>query len=274
MNNSHDLIDQVSAINGDARAKNLRIISVHNLPRINIVQSSSMDSSSDAEQNVGNAVDQSSGGAVVPDTQSHQMNAAIVPDKSHDKRSHQEEILGYSHNMDNEQSSFFDNSIDTITSVDFHELLLDLETNALEDSDLQVISDANIKSNFSDCKKFHDIQDAISKEKTFSNIEWTNTIELLLNDEKMFDQKRNNISSSTANDGNEAKKQKLNEDATVAKKFKCKFCECQSNKKYNLQRHIRKHKPYQCDICRNRFVEKTELAAHMEEIHASQTNLG
>lgn len=255
---NQDAIDQANAFTDNARAKNLQIISVHNLPRINIDQSSSLDRSTVIKQHVCN-VYQPNGGAVAPNTEC-EMNAAIVPDKPDE-------------NIDEGHGSLFDNSIETITPEDFHVILSGLKANDLEFIDQQAIADASIKPNSSDCKLIQDDVEA------FQSVQ--HTIELL-NAENCFgqhgaedaenvdskqQQKRTNISTSTAHDENQPKKQKLDEDASVEKKFKCRLCERQANKKYNLQRHMRKHKLHQCDICKMRFVEEAELAAHLEEIH-------
>lgn len=262
-----DLIDQVNAFNEKARAKNLQIISVHNLPRINIDQ----DRSTVIKPN---AVFQLNEGAVAPNTQLYEINTAIMPDESDDTEPNQEDEHGF----------LLDNSIDTITSDDFDMILTGLKADASENSDQQIIADADIKPNSSDCDQFQDMRDETSDEQPIPNIQHTiemlkkeNGLEGAGNVDSKKEQKRKNISSSTEIDENQAKKQKLTEseaeDVPVAKKFKCKYCDCQFTKKYNLTAHKRKHRPYQCDICKTRFVEKTEIVAHMEEIHKTQVNL-
>ena len=50
------------------------------------------------------------------------------------------------------------------------------------------------------------------------------------------------------------------------KKFACSYCGQAFTRKYDMEKHTRKHtgdKPYQCGICAKKFVQVGSLAVHM-----------
>lgn len=241
-NSSDHLIDQPNA------AKSIQIISVHNLPRINLIQPS-MKSVSVIKRNT-----------------VHQHEIVPVESYTPSLPSDQEEYSFSDQSVESEQSSSSYDSMETIAFDDLKTLAMNFNANALQDSDQQVIPDANIEQNFVVYEQFHDSGDESSEEQEFLDInDWLmtdeeetidrseeNSPEYVENVGDQSQQKRKNISAENSPN----KKRKLTEDATIAKEFECDICEYQTNCKLDLKTHTREHmvRPYY--ICRELFVEK------------------
>lgn len=105
-------------------------------------------------------------------------------------------------------------------------------------------------------------------EATNHDVNYTkNGIENVAGPSQPLIQSRKVMNGNANVSGHKENVRKLTNTIDTKTQFQCEFCEYSTNRKQNLQLHIRKHtheRPYECTICEKRFTQSSNLNQHMK----------